>query len=87
MLIQLLGITAATITSVASLPQLFKTWKTKKADDLSYGLLAFLVSGIALWLVYGVLIRAVPVVLESAVSLASVGSIAVLKATYGRSHG
>ena len=84
---QFVGILAATITSVASLPQLLKTWKTKKADDLSYGLLVFLVAGISLWLLYGVLIGAVPVVIESAVSLASVGSIAVLKIVYGRSDG
>lgn len=82
-----IGIAAATITSVASLPQLFKTWKTKKADDLSYGLLVFLVLGISMWLVYGALIGSLPVVLESAVSLASVGSIAILKMIYGRRHG
>lgn len=82
-----IGIAAATITSVASLPQLFKTWKTKKADDLSYGLLVFLVLGISMWLAYGALIGSLPVVLESAVSLASVGSIAILKMIYGRRHG
>jgi len=86
-LTQFIGMAAATITSVASLPQLFKTWKSKKADDLSYGLLVFLVSGISLWLVYGVLISSVPIVIESAVSLASVGSIAILKTVYGRSDG
>jgi MtN3 and saliva related transmembrane protein len=82
--VELLGVIAATITSVASLPQLVKTWRTKKAGDLSYGLLAFLILGISLWLVYGALLPALPVVLESLVSLASILAITVLKIRYGR---
>lgn len=83
-LIMSIGIAAATITSLASIPQLVKTWRTKRAEDLSYGLLAFLIAGISLWLLYGVLVPAVPVILESLVSLASICAITVLKVRYGR---
>jgi MtN3 and saliva related transmembrane protein len=83
-LTELIGVVAATITSFASLPQLYKTWTTKKADDLSYWMLAFLLFGITMWLVYGSLIDALPVVIESTVSLVSVGLITVLKFVYGR---
>jgi MtN3 and saliva related transmembrane protein len=77
-----IGIAAATITSLASIPQLVKTWKTKRADDLSYGLLAFLLLGISLWLLYGFLVPAVPIIIESVVSLASICAITVLKVRY-----
>jgi MtN3 and saliva related transmembrane protein len=79
-----IGIVAATITSLASIPQLVKTWRTKRAEDLSYGLLAFLLAGISLWLLYGFLVPSVPIILESLVSLVSIGAITVLKARYGR---
>lgn len=81
-MIELLGIIAATITSIASFPQLIKTWKTKKADDLSYGLLIFLITGIGLWIVYGIMIKSIGVMLESAVSLASILGIFTLKVIY-----
>lgn len=84
MLTVTIGVIAATITSLASIPQLVKTWRTRRADDLSYGLLAFLLAGISLWLLYGFLVPAVPIILESLVSLASICAITVLKVRYGR---
>jgi MtN3 and saliva related transmembrane protein len=81
-----IGIIAASITSFASIPQLVKTWRTKKANDLSYGMLVFLVIGISLWLVYGFLIGAFPVILESVISLSSILGILILKIIYERKN-
>jgi MtN3 and saliva related transmembrane protein len=78
-----IGILAATMTSIASIPQLVKTWRTKRAEDLSYGLLVFLLLGISLWLLYGLLVPALPIVLESVVGLGSIGAITILKVRYG----
>ena len=83
-LVELIGVAAATITALASLPQLVKTWRTKKAEDLSFGLLAFLIVGISLWALYGALLPALPIVLESLVTLPSILAITVLKFLYGR---
>ena len=50
-----IGIIASVSTSVSSLPQLFKLWKEKKAENISLAMFAVLVLGQALWVWYGIL--------------------------------
>ena len=83
---ELIGIVAATITSFGVFPQLIKTWQTKKAEDLSYGMLLFLIIGVTLWLLYGFMIKAIPVILESAISLSSIIGVLILKIIYRRNY-
>lgn len=81
-MIEMIGIIAATITSFGAFPQLVKAYRTKKAEDLSYGLVLFLVIGVSLWLTYGVMINSIPVILESLVSLSLIMAILILKIVY-----
>jgi MtN3 and saliva related transmembrane protein len=67
--VTLLGLTAGTLTTLAFLPQLLKTWRSKSAKDISSGWLVSFSSGIMLWLVYGVLIQSLPVILSNGVTL------------------
>lgn len=55
-LIEILGLVAGTITSITFLPQVIKVWQTKSAKDLSLAMLALLMLGVSLWLVYGLII-------------------------------
>lgn len=50
---QIVGIVAATLTSVAGLPQLIKVIRSRHTKDLSIEMLVILVIGIGLWIVYG----------------------------------
>lgn len=68
-LITSLGLLAGTLTTLAFLPQLVKTWRTQSAKDLSFTWLILFVSGVSLWLVYGILIRSLPVIGSNAVTL------------------
>jgi MtN3 and saliva related transmembrane protein len=77
-----LGLTAGVISTVAFLPQLIKTWKSKSAQDLSWGMLIILCAGITLWLVYGVVISDIPVMVSNIVLLLLVSVILVLKIKY-----
>ncbi len=52
---QIIGIAAATLTSIAGLPQLLKVIKTKHTKDLSLEMLIIICTGIFLWIVYGTL--------------------------------
>ncbi|MFD2563230.1 SemiSWEET family sugar transporter [Aquimarina rubra] len=61
--IEILGLIAATLTTAAFLPQVYKTWKTKSADSLSMTMLLAFVSGVLCWLVYGFLIKSLPIIL------------------------
>lgn len=80
--IDILGFTAGTLTSASFLPQLIRAVKTKSLDDVSLGMLMILASGVFLWLVYGMLIGAFPVIISNFVSFILVISIIVLKMIY-----
>ncbi|WP_294296311.1 SemiSWEET transporter [uncultured Chryseobacterium sp.] len=62
----LLGIIAGVLTSVAMLPQLIKVIRQKNADDLSWGMLMVLISGLSLWVWYGFLKDELPIILSNA---------------------
>jgi MtN3 and saliva related transmembrane protein len=77
-----LGLVAGVLTTIAYLPQLLKTWKSKSADDLSWSMLIMLCTGIVLWLVYGVYVQDVPIIAANIVTLCFSSVILVLKVRY-----
>ncbi|MFN6567715.1 SemiSWEET transporter [Dendronalium sp. ChiSLP03b] len=77
-----LGLVAGVLTTIAYLPQLIKTWKSKSADDLSWSMLIILCIGIILWLVYGVSIHDLPILAANVVTLILASVILVLKIRY-----
>jgi len=83
-LANLLGLSAGVLTTIAFIPQLTKTWKTKCADDVSMGMLVTFCTGVFLWLLYGLSIQSLPVVLANAVTLVLAALILVLKIRYSR---
>lgn len=60
-----IGLVAGLLTSVASLPQLVKTWRSRHARDLSIWQPLLLSVGVALWLFYGILIKDIPLILAN----------------------
>jgi MtN3 and saliva related transmembrane protein len=67
--VTILGLTAATLTTIAFLPQMFQTWRTKSAKDVSYIMLITFMSGLFLWLIYGIYLQSLPVILANSVTL------------------
>ena len=65
-----LGLVAATCTTMAFLPQVIRNWRTKSVGDLSFGTFGVFTTGVVLWLIYGALIRNLPIVLSNIVTLA-----------------
>jgi MtN3 and saliva related transmembrane protein len=76
----LLGLAAATLTTGCWLPQLIRSWRTRSAGDISWLYLLALGTGIALWLVYGLVTGDAVIVLANALTLAAVGLLAAIKA-------
>lgn len=68
-LVELLGFLAGTLTTLAFLPQVVKTWRSKSAKDLSMGTLSMICSGVLLWLIYGILAEDLPITVANAVTL------------------
>ena len=52
--IEFLGYFAAILTTLAFIPQLTKTLKTKKAEDVSLTTLIMFLTGVAAWIIYGI---------------------------------
>lgn|GEM_PF-867945 len=74
-----LGLAAGALTTCAWMPQLARTWRSRHADDISWGYLGLLGAGIALWVAYGVADDSLDVELANAVTLFFVVGIAILK--------
>ena len=66
---ELLGYVAAVCTTVAFVPQVMKTYKSKSAASLSLGMFLFFTSGIILWLIYGIMINEYPIIVANLVTL------------------
>jgi MtN3 and saliva related transmembrane protein len=81
-LIDLLGLIAGTLTTIAFLPQLYKTWKSKSAQDVSLVMMITFCTGLFLWFVYGLAIHAIPVIVSNAVTLVLALMILLLKIRY-----
>lgn len=81
--ITIIGLVAGTLTTIAFLPQLTMTWKSKSAKDVSLGMFLIFCSGVALWLIYGILIDALPIILTNTATLILSGAILMLKLKYG----
>jgi MtN3 and saliva related transmembrane protein len=67
--ITVLGLFAATLTTFSFLPQMLKTWQTKSAKDVSFIMLISFNTGIFLWLIYGIALRALPIILANGITL------------------
>jgi MtN3 and saliva related transmembrane protein len=78
-----IGYLAATLTTAAFIPQAWLTWKTKRADGVSLGMYSIFTLGVALWLVYGLVIGAWLIVFANAITLALALFILVMKLRYG----
>lgn len=83
LLTDLLGYAAATLTTIAFLPQAILTYRTKRAEGVSLGMYAVFVVGIALWLGYGILVGKGPIIAANAVTLALSSFILGMKIRYG----
>ncbi len=67
--IEILGLVAGACTTIAFLPQVLKTWKSRSAKDLSLGMFSFFCFGVFLWLVYGIMVNDVPVIAANMLTL------------------
>jgi MtN3 and saliva related transmembrane protein len=67
--VQLLGLTAGSLTTIAFLPQVIKTWKTRSAKDLSLGMFSLFCLGVVLWLIYGLMVKDIPVIAANLLTL------------------
>jgi MtN3 and saliva related transmembrane protein len=80
----LIGYLAASLTTLSFLPQALHTFRTRDVSGISLGMYATFTTGVALWLVYGVLLGAWPLIAANGLTLLLALAILVMKLRYGR---
>ena len=63
--LEIFGLIAGAVTSLGYLPQLYKGYRTKKLDDISYYMPAVLAFGMTLWFIYGVFQKAYAIIIAN----------------------
>jgi len=81
-LTDLIGTLAAVLTTISFLPQALHTFRTKDVRGISLGMYSIFTLGVAMWLVYGLMLGAWPVVIANCVTLALASGILVMKLRY-----
>jgi MtN3 and saliva related transmembrane protein len=79
---EFIGYVAAVLTTASFVPQAVHTFKTKDVRGISLTMYSTFVVGITLWLVYGVMLNAWPIVLANAVTLTLAVAILTMKLKY-----
>ncbi|CAG1003826.1 Sugar transporter SemiSWEET [Methylophilaceae bacterium] len=82
----IIGFIAATLTTIAFIPQVIKVWRTRSARDVSLGMYALFTLGVALWLLYGILIDSWPVMVANALTLVLAGAVLLMKVGFSRAR-
>ncbi len=65
----IIGISAATLTTIAFVPQVLQILRTGNVDGISIYMYMILVSGIALWFTYGIVLKDIPIMLANGITL------------------
>jgi MtN3 and saliva related transmembrane protein len=78
------GYLAAFLTTCSFVPQAWHTFRTRDVAGISLGMYTVFATGVALWLAYGVLLGAWPLVLANAVTLSLALMILAMKLRFGR---
>lgn len=82
MIINIIGFSAAGLTTFAGLPQIIKIIKNKHTKDISLEMYIMLCTGTLLWLIYGLLKKDIVLISANTVSLTIVGTILGFKLKY-----
>ena len=74
---------AATFTTCSFIPQVLRVWRTKHTKDISLLMYTLFTAGVALWLTYGILLGAWPIIIAYSITLLLAGTVLALKLRFG----
>lgn len=75
----LVGYAAAVLTTIAFVPQALTSWRTRDLSGVSLTMYSLFTAGVALWLVYGILLGSWPIIVANTVTVILAGIVLVLK--------
>ena len=65
----IVGFIAGLVTMAANLPQVWKTYRNKSGEGLSFRMLLTLAIGLGLWIVYGIMSKSLPLIVTNTIVL------------------
>ena len=74
---------AAALTTCSFIPQVWRVWQTRHTKDISLLMYTLFTVGVALWLIYGILLGAWPIIIANGITLLLAGTVLVLKLRFG----
>ena len=77
-----IGYAAAFCTTSAYVPQVLRVWRTRSTRDISLRMFLVLVTGLSLWLTYGLTKGELPIVIANGITLTLAGTILFFKLRY-----
>ncbi|MCT7972234.1 SemiSWEET transporter [Laspinema olomoucense] len=81
-IITIIGLLAGTLTTLAFVPQVLHTWKSKSTKDVSLKTFLMFCSGILLWLIYGLFKQDMAIILANSITFILASIILGLKLKY-----
>ncbi|MEI9957026.1 MAG: SemiSWEET family transporter [Ferruginibacter sp.] len=76
------GYAGGFVSAITFLPQVIKIWKTKSVKDLSSLTLLLLFVNVSLWLTYGILVNARPIMATNGIVLSMIIAMIYFKYKY-----
>lgn len=77
------GYIAATLTTLAFIPQALKIIRSKDASSVSLGMYVVFTIGVGFWLAYGIVLGSWPMILSNVITFALAATILGLKLRHG----
>ena len=76
------GMAAGTLTTIAFVPQVIKTWRSGSADDISMFMFLLFSTGVLMWLIYGISLNSWPMMIANGLTLILALAIIVMKLVF-----
>ncbi|NJN41526.1 MAG: hypothetical protein HC811_04075 [Flammeovirgaceae bacterium] len=84
--IELVGHFGALLSSITFIPQVYRTWQTRSAGDLSLLMLFIVFTSTIVWLVYGFALTLWPVIVANSIIFLLSALLIIFKFRYGRNR-
>ena len=80
----IVGFIAGFVTTAANLPQVWKTYRNKSGEGLSFRMLLTLAIGLGLWITYGIMTKSLPLIVTNAIVFLLILSLIGMKFKFDR---
>ncbi len=79
----LIGSVAATLTTLSFIPQVWRVWQTRHTRDISLAMYIAFTSGVAFWLVYGIMLDSWPIIIANGITVCLASAVLIMKIRFG----